>query len=163
MNQRLLLFCSVLLFFACQQNPKNDWKPLDLLQYDVPLTILAPDSAEVKTMDLLVQKDVTIKKGKDYSIQIFISDALTSDVKKIIAEIKGEVKNNPYFSKFTLEEDNGFIYETVIDSTHYNYGFRQVRIQGDREYIFSTGLIGTFDQQQVEDMYNAVKPQAKKD
>ncbi|MEM9824218.1 MAG: hypothetical protein AAF985_24245 [Bacteroidota bacterium] len=160
-NLPLLAFGTLLLLFACQQSPTKSWQPLDLLKYGVPITIMAPDSAKVKTMDLLVQKDVTIKKGEDYYVQIFSSDATTSDHKKILAELKADVKNNPYFSKFLLEEDKGFIYETVIDSTHYNYGFRHIRIQGDREYIFQTGLIGNFDQEQVEAMYDAVQPTTK--
>ena len=161
MRNSFVISLLCLLFFACQQEPKTNLKPLNLLQYDIPLTIMAPDSAEVKTMDLLVQKDVTIKGGDDYFVQIFVSDAITTDTKKILADLMADVKKNRYFSKMVKEEENGFIYETMIDSTHTNYGFRQVRVQGDREFIFQTGLIGTFDQAQVEIMYNAVKPVKK--
>lgn len=154
-----LLLC--LMFFSCQTEPKNNWKPLNLLQYDIPLTILAPDSAKVKTMDLLVQKDVTIKQGDDYYIQIFASDAVTTDHKKIVRELKADVQNNPYFSKFVFEEEDGFIYETTIDSTFQSFSFRQVRIQGDREFIFRTGLVGDFTEEQVRKMYDAVKPRKK--
>jgi len=158
MRNYFLIALLSLIFFACQQDASSNLKPLNLLEYDIPITIMAPDSAEVKTMDLLVQKDVTIKSGDDYFVQIFVSDAVTTDTKKIVAELMAEVKKNRYFSKIIKENPEGFIYQTAIDSTHTSYGFRQVRVQGDREFIFQTGLIGTFDQQQVENMYEAVKP-----
>lgn len=158
MRNYFLILLFACLLFACQQEAVTNLKPLDLLQYDVPITIMAPDSAEVKTMDLLVQKDITIKGGDDYSVQIFVSDATTTDTKLIVAELLADVKKNPYFTKVVKEDTDGFIYETAVDSTHISYGFRQVRVQGDREFIFRTGLIGTFNQKQTERMYEAVRP-----
>ena len=54
------------------------------------------------------------------------------------------------------EEESVFIYETQIDSTNY-YSFQYVYLQGDKEYIFTTGLAKTFDLKQVEKMYVGVK------
>jgi len=162
---RYLAFLTIfaLLITACQTESTAKLQPLNLLKYGVPVTIMAPDSVNVKTMDLLVQKDITITGEDDgYYLQIFASDATTTDAKRVASELKAEVQNNPYFKEFILEEDKGFIYKTVIDSTQTSYGFQQVRIQGDREFIFQNGLIGTFTQEEAQAMYNAVKPQPKK-
>ena len=59
--------------------------------------------------------------------------------------------------KIIEEEEVGFIYETVFDSTATNYGFKYLKIQGDKEYIFQTGLVGTFGLDDVKMMYEAVK------
>ena len=81
--------------------------------------------------------------------RFFAADANTTNAKMIVEELKKDAENNPYFSKIVSEDDDGFIYETMIDST-FSYKFRQVRIQGDREYIFQTGLIGSFTLDQVK-------------
>ena len=72
-----------------------------------------------------------------------------------------EIKSNAYFSKIIEEEEAGFIYSMVFDSTATNYGFKYLKIQGDKEYIFQTGLVGNFGLDDVKLMYNAVKNEKK--
>jgi len=147
---------------GCQSESASSLKPLSLLPHGIPITILAPDSAKIRTMDLLVQKDITVRGEDGYDLQIFASDATSTDVSKIASELKGEVKNNPYFSKIIDESDpNGFIYETKLDSTTISYGFQLVRVMGDREYIFQNALVGTFSQDEINTMYQAVKDKKK--
>ncbi len=146
------------LFPACQQDPAAQLKPLNLLEYGLPVTILAPDSAEVKQNDLGFIKDVTVRKGEDFSLQIFASESTTNDLSRIKADQLSEVKANPYFAEIVREEEDGFIYKLMVDSLP-NYGFRHFRIQGDLELIFQTGLLGTFSLEEVELMYQAVQPQ----
>jgi len=162
MRSKILLSFSVLLFFACKQEPKTNFKPLNLLEHGIPLTILAPEEPEIKTMDLTVMKDLTIKKdAENYYVQLYASTANTTDVQKLKSEHLEDVKKNPYFSKLVSEEPHGFIYEKQMDSTMTSYGFKYVLIQGDQEYIFQNGLIGTFDLEAVKNMYDAVN-QTKK-
>lgn len=159
MKKSLLFVVVAILMWACQQNgTEQDWVEKDLLQYGIPMTILAPDSAEVNSSDLggLIQ-DVTVKEGDEYYVQIYASDAETMDIAKVKSAQLSEVKSNRYFSKIVQEETDGFIYETVIDSTAINYGFRYVRVQGDKEYVFQTGLVGSFTLEQVEKMFEAVR------
>lgn len=159
MKKSLLFVLAVILMSACQRNStEQDWVEKDLLQYGIPVTIMAPDSAEVNSSDLggLIQ-DVTIKKGEDYYIQIYASGAETTDIAKIKSGQLSEVKSNRYFSKIVKEDTDGFIYETMIDSSAINYGFRYVRVQGDKEFVFQTGLVGNFSLQEVEKMYEAVR------
>jgi len=156
-NFTLLLF-TILLFAACESEEKIDLKPLDLLEYGVPITIMAPDSAEVKKSDFgPFMKDVTIRKGKDYFIQIYASQASTTDVTALKAQALTEVKGKKYFSKIISEESAGFIYETKVDSNYIDYGFRYLKVQGSNEFVFQTGLIGPFTLEAVKEMYEAVK------
>lgn len=159
MKKSLLFVVAVIFIWACQKNGvSGEWAKKDLLEYGIPMSILAPDSVEVNSSDLggLIQ-DVTIKKGDDYYIQIYASDAETTDIAKVKANQLADVKANRYFSKIVKEDMDGFVYETAIDSTNLNYGFRYVKVQGDKEFVFQTGLVGTFTQEQVERMYEAVK------
>lgn len=148
----------VVLLSACEQEPVSDWKPFSLLKYGVPLTILAPDSVKVEQMDLIVKKDIELKKGDDYYIQLFAADATTTDVAAIKAAQQANVESNPYFSKIIEEKDDGFIYQTAVDTANVNYSFRRILVVGDREYIFQTGLVGKFSLEDVMRMYEAIDP-----
>ena len=156
-NYVILCTISVMGLFACEKS-KTKLKPLDLLQYGVPITIMAPDSAKVKAGSLSFSQDITIKSETDnYDIQIFAYDATTTNLDAIKASHLADVKNGPFFSKVIEEEDVGFIYETNYDSTSTSYGFKYFRVQGDKEYIFQTGLVGSFKLEDVKRMYEAVK------
>ncbi|MEM1120742.1 MAG: hypothetical protein AAGJ18_09855 [Bacteroidota bacterium] len=147
---------------ACQNTSTTALKPLDLLQYGIPITILAPDSAKVVAGTLSFTQDVTVKSAADnFDLQIFSYDATTTDLSAVKASHLAEVKSNAYFSEIIQEEDAGFIYSTVFDSTSTNYGFKYLKIQGDKEYIFQTGLVGNFALDDVKMMYKAVKNEAK--
>ena len=146
-----------LIISSCKKSPIVDLEKLDLMSYDMPIEIMAPANAEIVKLDLVVQKDITVKKGDEYYVQIFESDVDIRNVSEVKERLLKDIQENPYFDSLILEETEGFIYKTLIDSSNINYGFRHIRIQGDKEYVFQTGLIGTFTLPQVEMMYNAVK------
>jgi hypothetical protein len=54
------------------------------------------------------------------------------------------------------EDDHGFFYEKDIDGD-LRYDFRHIKILGDKEYTFQKGLIGNYTEEQVRNMYDAVK------
>jgi hypothetical protein len=163
MNKRILILLGIIAgLWSCQQEPADDWKLTSLMPYGVPVTIMAPDSVIVKTSDMGgLLKDITVRGGEDYYLQIYATDAETTDISKIKANQLAEVKSNRYFSRIVMEEEPGFIYETQIDSNNINYGFRYIRVQGDKEYIFQTGLTSIYSLEEVERMYEAVKPQER--
>ncbi len=160
MNGLKLIKCLYILvlptIFACSNNSDIDLVEKDLLEYGLPITIQAPDSIVVKTMDWLVQKDVTIKGPDWYSLQIFSSKAQTTKIEDALRLQKSTVEDGTYFDEFILEEQDGFIYQLKIDSIT-NYDFRHVKIQGDNEYIFQAGMMGNYTQAQVERLYEIAK------
>ena len=162
MKYCFLLFATLIFFVACQQDKKIPLKELNLLKYGVPITILAPDSSKVNATEIMGIKDITIKSGKDYAIQIYASDAATTDIQQLVAEQKKEAKDTRYFAKIIREEPEGFIYQTVIDTSNISYDFRYVMVKGDKEFVFQTGLLGSFSKEAVEQMYNAVKAKSKR-
>lgn len=154
----LLVF--VIILTACGSDKDDYLKPRNLLEYGIPLTILAPDSVDIKKENLVVQQEVAIKSqnSNDYDIRIYFGEATTSDVSSIKAQQLEFLKSSDIFSKVVMDEPNGFVYETAIDSTVFSYGFRRVLVQGDREYIFTSGS-GIFTQDQATEMYQATLPQ----
>ncbi|MFK7809240.1 MAG: hypothetical protein AB8F74_15660 [Saprospiraceae bacterium] len=151
-----LITCFLLIFMACEKSPKSNFKPLDLLSHGLPITIQAPENPEVKVTDMTVMKDITVKKGEDYNIQIYSSAATSTDVSRVKTEHLNEVKSNPFFKKVITDNPNGFVYEKQIDSTM-TYGFKYVHIQGDQEFIFQNGILGIYSLDQVNNMYDAVQ------
>jgi hypothetical protein len=159
MKRLTALFALVLLWSACQPegHPKG-WQPLDLLPYGAPLTIMAPPDAEVRQGRLKsnLYKDVSIHGGDDFNIQLFMATALTNDIARLKNEQLTIVQRNPYFRRIVREDAAGFIYQMMIDSTP-SFGFRFIKIQGDGEYTFQTGMSSIFTQEEAQMMYEAVK------
>lgn len=152
----LLIAICIMIFSACKSDPLAEMKKTELMSYGFPIAVHVPEGAEIKKTDLGVMQDLTIKSGEDYYVQIFASDATTIDAEKVLQEKMAEAKSSPYFSKIIFEEPSGFIFEKKIDSLT-NYDFRVIKLQGDKEYIFQTGLVGTFTEDDVRAMYASVK------
>ncbi len=158
MKKTLYFSFLTLLLAACQPNEQSNLKETDLLSHGLAVTIMAPDSATIKADNLGgIYKDITVKGGDNYYVQILASEAETSDLAKVKANQLAEVKGNRYFSKIVSEQEDGFIYQTAVDSNNINYGFRYILLQGDQEIVFQTGLIGTYSLEEVERMYEAVR------
>jgi hypothetical protein len=104
-----------------------------------------------------VYRVASVKKGEDYHIEIYESDAVSRDKAEIKSRLLDDVQSNPYFQKIVVDEESGFIYENAVDSNYINYGFRYLKLQGDKEYVYQTGLGKKFTLDQVEQMYEGVK------
>ena len=162
---RLFSFFIIVLFLAACNNPDDNYlKPRNLLEYGIPYTILAPDSVDIKKENLVVSDEVIIKSqnSDDYEVRVYFGEA-TKDIAAKKLEELNTLKSISAYSSFNvvLDEPNGFVYETVIDETLHNFGFRRIVVQGDREYIFQSGN-GNYTKAQAEEMYQATIPQEMK-
>jgi len=153
----LLLALSIGALSCSEEKAESNLIELDLLSHGMPIVIHAPSDPVIKSMKLTVQKDLTVKKGSDFSLQIYESDALVRNPAAIKARLLYEVQGNKYYQKIMSDDDQGFIYQTAIDSTYINYGFRYFRLQGDKEYVFQTSLGGKYTLEAVQQMYQAVQ------
>ena len=151
-----IIAIAILCLCACKSDPTSDYATLDLLQYGMPIDVAAPDSAVVKSSDLGVMKDVTVTGQDGYAVQIFSSDATTTDPVSVKNGLLSDVKAGTYFSKIVEEYEHGFIFEKKIGE-RINYDFRFVKLQADKEYTFQTALLGTFSEEQVRTMYESVQ------
>ena len=150
----ILIIC-----FACTPDGhEKGWQPLDLLPHGVPVSIMAPPDAEVKQgkLESVLMKDLTIKGGDNYHVQLFYSPAITNDIAKLKNDQLQIVRDNRYFSRMVKEEVAGFIYQSVIDTVP-SFGFNFVKLQGDLELNFQSGMNSLFTQEEAEMMYEAVK------
>jgi hypothetical protein len=152
----ILLGMSVM---ACQKDKSEVWQPLDLMpKAQIPITLLAPDSTEISSFKVGMLKDISVVSlGKEkFSIQIYASQASTSDLSQLKANQIQEVKSNPQFVKIIHEDLKGFIYAWKSDSA-LRFSFRYVYLQGDQEVVFTTGLTEGFTLSEVDKMYHAVQ------
>lgn len=160
---RVISLFIVLIFFAACSSDNNDYlKPRNLLEYGIPLTILAPDSVDIKKENMVVQDEVIIKSqnSDDYNVRVYFGEA-TKSAEAAKAEQLRFLQETSIFSKVILDEPHGFIYEDKISDDLFSYGFRRILVQGDREYLFQSGN-GIFTQAQAEEMYRATVPQEMK-
>ncbi|MEL6390796.1 MAG: hypothetical protein AAFQ02_11610 [Bacteroidota bacterium] len=151
----MTLFISLLLF-SCKPGV-SDMEPLDLLSEDIPFSILAPAGVSTEARDVGIVRDITIQNDDWYSLQIYESEARSLDVSSIIAELKTEAKGNPFFSQMIEENEDGFIFERVVDDEYTNYDFRHVKIRGDKQYLIQTGLSRQYTLDQVKTLFKSVQ------
>ena len=142
---------------SCKSDLTDNWKEVSLLKYNVPLTIKLPDGAEFKENDFGIIKDLSIVGPDNFHLQIMASDALSSDLKKMISEKKLEARRHRYFSKFLEEYEDGFIFEKQIEDHYKSYDFRYIKISGNTEMVFQMGLMGRFSEDEVKNMYKLCK------
>ncbi len=150
----ILLLALALL--ACRRDPVP-MSVLDLQPYGIPMIIKAPDSTEVVTKDYTFMRDITIRKLPGFDIQVFELNAPSDDAAGEKLHQLTSVKEDPFFREVIQEDEYGFIYSKNLDSAKVDYDFRLVKLFGDKELIFQTGLAGSFTLEQVEWMYDAVK------
>lgn len=153
---RFLVFAfSLLVMLSCKK--ESVLPSLDLMKYGFPISVKAPDDVVVQVEDMGFMKDLTLKSGEDYFVQVYAADANSINLEKVLEKKKTDVETGDFFSKIISEEPGGFIYEKDLGDGVLDYDFVYVKIQGDKEYTFQTGLYGTFTQEQVKTMLNSVK------
>lgn len=155
----LLAICMAILMIGCKGEGKSagDLKEMDLMSHGMPIKIKVPTGAKVESSDMGIMKDVTIKADNNYSLQISSGVATTMDPSAIKSQQKSYVKDAAFFDEILEEDNNGFIYRKKISEDRINHDFRYIKIQGDLEYIFQTGLMGHFSLEDVQLMYASVK------
>ena len=143
------------LVIGCQS--ESGMPDLDLLKHGLGIKIKAPEGASVKVNDMGIAKDVSVTSGTDFYIQILNSNAVDYDAKNLKIQELASLQKKDYFSKLIQEDDYGFIFEKQFGEDKLNYDFRYFKIQGDQEYKFQVGLIGDYTEEDVRNMYEAVK------
>lgn len=147
---------AVIVLMSCGGSPSG-YPERNLIDQGVPLTIYAPEELEVQRSSIGFQEDVTLNGGDDFSVQIFISDAVSNKVESTIKGHKEIIESNPFFDGYIKEEGSGFVYRNKIDSTNNAFGFRHVVLMGGKEYLFQEAMLGAFTEEQALDMYESVK------
>ena len=80
-----------------------------------------------------------------------------SNASDVVEKQKADAIASQTFSKIVEEDEKGFIFEKKYSEDRISYDFRYVRLQGDKEFVFQTGLLGQFDLEEVKRMYEAVQ------
>jgi len=163
MEKLILVLVFVSLLIACGDSAPGSWKEHNLLRYDLPISVMGPDSVTIEANNLLFDKDITIEGAldKSYGIQIFSSDARSQDVKKVKAEELADTKLHKFFDELIEDNEDGFIYSTRIDSSNIYHAFKYVKIQGDKEYIYQNLSGRQYSIDDVRKMYSAIQPKKK--
>jgi len=155
---RIFLYILItLIVSACKENTVSNTQKgnLSLLKYGIAFEIMAPDDAQTRSISQGVQNNVSINNGKDYDVQVLMTDAISRDIEKLKAQKKLDLLSNPYFKKVVEEIDHGFIYEKQYEDEK-GYDFYLVKIQGNHELSFQCGSSGIYTEKQVQNMVKSV-------
>ncbi len=125
----------------------------------MPIKIKAPEGSVVKSDDMGLVKEITVKSEDNYYIQILSGQAYSNDLKVLKERQKGDAISNKFFSTIIEEDDNGFIFEKKYPEMddRITYDFRYIKLQGDYQYTFQAGLMSQFTLEQAKTMYKSVQ------
>lgn len=153
--KRIIFILCALVILSCK-SPADSLSDFDLMSEGIPLKIKAPEGAVVKQKDMGIFKDITVRAGERFYLQITSGQAMNRDMKARKNEELASIKELNVFSRVIKEEDRGFIFEKK-KGDDLSYDFRSLKLVGENEYLFQSGLIGKFTLEEVELMYDAVK------
>jgi hypothetical protein len=154
-NILFLSFFSILIIWSCNQKNQGS-KGTDLLKYGIPYTINAPDQVNITKSQTGRLAAVNIKDGHGYDIQVFMSDASTSNLTKLKQERKEAVTAHPAFNKIIEEVNEGFIYEKKEITGDLSFDFEIIVVQGDKEINFQAGNSKLFTEAEVKIMVRSI-------
>ncbi len=149
MRKVMLSVVVAVLLLACKG---GKYEEQNLLEYGFPLSLELPKGATVEEEEMLLYKSLVIKNDDNFHMVIFQSEA-TDDLAGVISDQRELASENPFFVEFVKEDEDGFIYKTVVDSTFTNYNFRHAKVFGQKEYLFQAGLVNQYNQSEIEEMY----------
>jgi len=147
-----LAISGVLAVTACTDHP-DGFHARHLGEYGLGLTLLVPDSAEIRVKDYGAMRDITIRDGADFYLQIFEFQSPTGDSAGEKLRQLNTARRDPFFREVIREDEHGFIYSKLVDTATVDYDFRYIRMLGEQELIFQTGLTGTYSLEAVSRMY----------
>jgi hypothetical protein len=126
------------------------------MSYGVPLSIQAPEGALVQELDLLIMKEINIKKG-DFHLQLFIHKPLNENGDSLLWHQMEAVSGSSGFIEFTDVESSGFIYSIAPTKDKIIYGFRYL-MPFDSSYLLARQhprIEPTYNE--IREMYESVK------
>jgi len=155
MRNYFILSLGMLALMACT-SAEPELPTLDLLQYGMPVSIKAPEDAEVKKASIAFRQELEITAEDNFRVVVAMDEAAVRDPQKIKEQRLTSAKEHRYFFRVVKDGPHGFIFENRIDSSNSTYGFTVVKVLGDKEYVFENARTGIYTLDQVKKMYDAV-------
>ncbi len=168
----LFLFTAVLAVFSasCGNESSGDsladmkLTELNLADKGIPVTIKAPEGAEVKEGMFMGEfggikmLDYEIVKD-EFVMEISMDDTEeTRTIEEIVSDAKESAQEEEGFAEFIKEETNGFIYKVKTDE-YEDYKFYYVMMKDGKAIEFGEGLklFTEFSLKDAETLYNIAK------
>ena len=155
----LLMFGATCGLMACETDTaaSQDWPELNLLQYEVPVKVRAPEGTSVKSDNLGILQDVTLTGPDGYHVQLYVAEALGMPAAEVLQEQRKEVESMRYFAAVTEEFPDAFLFRVVVDTSQISYDFRHVKVVGNKEMVFQTGLTSNSTEAEAKAMLAAIR------
>jgi hypothetical protein len=138
-------------------------KAYDLSEYGIPVSVVAPEGAEVRTglvngeidglhiysADVIKDRFLLMASMWDFEPEESLQEALATQ--------KGIAEENENFVGYLLEEDNGYISKSIADGEA-DYDFCYILQKGDRHIQFGIAFtITAFTEAEIKTLYLAAK------
>lgn len=157
MLQKYFSLIVLITIFSCNQHEKD--KGTDLMKYGIPYTLQAPKDVTISKVGSGNLADVNVKNNEGYDVQVFMSNAYSTDLIKLKQVKKEQVIAHPEFSKIVEEYEEGFIFEKNNNLSERSFDFSIIKIMGDKEINFQCGNSRPFTESEVKEMVQSITQQ----
>lgn len=155
---RTFALCLLLAALACEPDtPQSNWPELNLLEYEVPVKVRAPEGTTVKSDNLGILQDVTLTGPDGYHVQLYVSESLGMPAAEVLAQQKEEVRAMRYFADIVEEMPDAFLFRVVVDTSNISYDFRHIKVVGEKELAFQSGLTSNPTEAEAKAMLEAIR------
>jgi hypothetical protein len=151
-----LLLVAIILILGCTANDAERWSETDLMSHGLPLKIEAPADLEVTRSLFSGSEEFKLSGAKGYGMNVLVLEATTDNESLVKSELESLVERGKYFNKFVESENNGFVYQITIDSLHSVFGFRKVKIQGGKQFVFQNPYMSRLTEEEAKKLYNSI-------
>jgi hypothetical protein len=144
-------------------DPAPATKDYNLSDFGIPVTVTAPEGAEVKKgmingeIDGQTIYSADIIKGRFIMMVSMWDNEPEEGLEDAIASQKENSEENEGFKGYILEEENGYIFKTVEDGET-DYDFIYILEKDDRHIQFSVAFtMKAFTEAEIQVLYAAAK------
>ena len=141
---------------SCGIGSENDWVETDLMTHGLPVKVHAPLNVKVEKSKFSNSEEYSLKGTDGYGMNVLVVDATSSNPEKVCLELKKHVQKAKYFDDFVENNPDGFIYKIAVDSAHVVYGFRKVRIQGNKQIVFQNQYMSRLKENEARRLYESI-------
>ena len=154
-NISSLILLASLLLIGCKADT-DSWQETDLMSHGLPVKIDAPADLEVTKSLFSGSEEFKLSGASGYGMNVLVLEASLPSESVVKSELESIVARGKYFNKFIESEDNGFVYQITTDSVHSVFGFRKVKIQGGKQYVFQNPYMSRLTEDQAKKLYHSI-------
>lgn len=153
----ITILCSSLFVPSCKEKSSQVENRCNLLKYGIPYALDCPENSKITKLSDSSLKGVSIFNENDFDLQVFMSTLQNNNIVALVQHLKNSTLQNPFFTKFIEEYDDGAIYQLEYANSDRTYAFFIIKVIGDNELVFTSGNKTEHSESSIKRMIQSIR------